>query len=126
MGNRISRLLPLPSSLGRKAIDTVAKSLQQIEQTLGHEGCYLLGQYSQADVMLAAHFHRLEDVCLGAVLNDEQLLPKTARYWARLQERPAYKAAVLDFHDPVMRSALNVVFKDRPTPLLERLGHALA
>jgi glutathione S-transferase len=124
-GNRISRLLPLPQGLSLKAVDTVARNLRQIERDLGAGGEYLLGDYSQADIMLAAHLHRLEDVGLGEVLQDESILPKTAHYWARLQARPAYKMAILDRHDPVMRAALKAVFKDEASPLLERLRSAL-
>jgi len=125
-GARMARLMPPPKSFTEKSITAVGRALAAIETTLTHGGDYLIGDYSQADIMVAAHFHRLEDVALGSILTDEAL-PNIAHYWQRLQDRPAYQKAVIEWHDPQWRAALDSVFSQPPTAqLVEIRNIALA
>lgn len=119
-GIRIARLMPLPKSLSEKSVKIIGEALKDIEKLLGHGEDYLLGDYSQADILMTAHFHRLEDVALGDLLVDDKL-PNIAAYWQRLQSRPSYKKAVTDWHDPIWRQALEDVFKGQPSPELEKI-----
>ncbi len=58
-------------------MSAVAKALIRIERALNEtSGNFLLGEYTQADVMMTAHFHRLEDVGLTEAL-DWDVFPQT-------------------------------------------------
>jgi len=103
------------------AIDTLAAAFARIEKALGHSGAYLLGAFTQVDVMMMAHFHRLEDVSLGGLLADEHRLPHTANYWQTLQSRPSYAAAVTDWHEDHWRRGIAEAFGGQVSPCLERL-----
>jgi|TARA_R110000823_G_C15952088_1_gene501995 glutathione S-transferase len=96
------------------------QALKNIEAMLQPGQEYLFSEYSQADIMMAAHFHRLEDVALGTILEEEKL-PNIAAYWARLKSRPAYQKAITEWHDPIWREALDAVFKGQPSPDLEKI-----
>ena len=115
-GFRLLRLFPIPDKVIARAARTTARALVHIEKTLAESDDWLLGPFTQADVMLMAHFHRLEDVALGGLLTGDTL-PHTAAYWQRLQQRPSYQAAVLDFHDEAWRQAISAVFGDRDSPV---------
>ena len=69
----MARSLPLPPSLSRKSLQNVGEELKNIEAMLQSGQEYLFGEFSQADIMMAAHFHRLEEVALGAILEEEKL-----------------------------------------------------
>lgn len=119
-GARLVTLMPVPKTLSHKSIKTVGRALKNIEALLAHGEDYLLGSYSQVDIMMTAHFHRLEDVELGTLLQSDAL-PNTAKYWQRLQSRPTYKKAIIDWHEAVWRSALNTVFKGQTSPVLDKV-----
>ncbi len=95
----------------------LAKTLVNIERTLPttDDEAWLLGPFTMVDVMLMAHFHRIEDVALGDLL-DHPLLPKTAAYGQRLQKRPSYSKAVVAWHEPHGRSAVERVCAGTPSP----------
>lgn len=122
---RLLRIVGLPKGLSAKAIQTIAISLLSIERKLGSGGPFLLGDFSQIDIMLMAHFHRLEDVHLGAVLADASLLPHVSAYWAALKARPSYQTAVLDWHEANWRQSIREVWGDAPSPSLPALQAAL-
>ncbi|RKZ08694.1 hypothetical protein DRQ32_08890 [bacterium] len=124
----LARVIPIPNKLLLPAFVTIARALANIEGALSDREDWLLGPFTMVDVMLMAHFHRLEDVALGSVL-DHELLPKTAAYWRRLQARPTYQKAILDWHEPHWRSGIDTVFQGQPAPnvgfLEEQLRQAL-
>ncbi|MDX1696129.1 MAG: glutathione S-transferase N-terminal domain-containing protein [Ketobacteraceae bacterium] len=119
-GARMVTLLPVPKPLSSKSLRTVGNTLRNIEALLSHGDDYLLGDYSQVDIMMTAHFHRLEDVALGSLLTDDQL-PNIAAYWERLQARPSYRKAITDWQEPTWRQALEAVFGEAPSPALNQL-----
>ncbi|MCK5875288.1 MAG: glutathione S-transferase family protein [Alcanivoracaceae bacterium] len=119
-GARLVTLMPVPSLLAAKCERTTGLALRNIESLLASGGDYLLGEYSQADIMMTAHFHRLEDVALGALLADGQL-PNIAAYWRRVQARSSYSKAIVDWHEPNWRKALQAVFKGEASPSLDRI-----
>ena len=117
------RVVPIPRRALLPALATIAKALASIEAALSDDD-WLLGPFTMVDVMMMAHFHRLEDVALGNVL-DHELLPRTAAYWRRLQARPAYRKAILDWQEPHWRGGIETVFQGRPSPHLEFLEERL-
>lgn len=119
-GARLVTLMPVPSLLSERCERTVGLALRNVESLLANGSDYLIGEYSQVDVMMTAHFHRLEDVALGALLADERL-PNIAAYWCRLQARPSYKRAIVDWHESSWRNALHAVFKGEPSASLGRI-----
>ncbi len=120
----IMRFFKLPRRLIEKAVANLAKGLVQIEKNLSHGGDYMLGEFTQIDVMLMVHFHRLEDVHLIKVL-EHPSLKKTAAYWNRLQARASYESAITKWHHENWREAVDVVFNGKPSPWLEELSTAL-
>jgi glutathione S-transferase len=121
------RALPfIPKVVFRDSVTTVARALVSIEQTLAESGGpWLLGEYTQADVMMMAHFHRLEDVSLGAILQWDRL-PHVKEYWRRLQARPSYQMAVTDWHEENWRWAIREVFGSEDSPRLTPLKRRVA
>ena len=119
-GARLVTLMPVPGPLSHKSVNTVGRALKNIESALNHDGDYLLGEFCQADIMMMAHFHRLEDVALGRILEDDKL-PHIAGYWQRLRQRPSYKVAVTDWHEKNWRQALEAVFKGKTSPALDKI-----
>ena len=119
---RLMRILGgLPKGLVKGAAEKVAQSLRSIEDTLQDGREWILKDFSQVDVMLMCHFHRLEDVGLGDLF-DAPSLPKTKAYWDRLQARPSYQAGVLDWHDEeYFRVAIKNVLKGKPSPYLPKI-----
>lgn len=103
------------------AIDTLAAAFARIEKTLSGTGAHLLGPFTQVDVMMMAHFHRLEDVGLGGLLTDERRLPNTANYWRKLQSRPSYATAVTGWHEDHWRRGIAEAFAGQDSPFLEQL-----
>ncbi len=109
LGFRILRFMPVPKGMTDKSIKTIAQALVNIEAELSGGNEYVLGPFTQVDVMMMAHFHRIEDVALGEILVDGTL-PNITAYWERLQARPSYETAVLAYHDSNWREALQAVF----------------
>ena len=116
------RLTPIiPVATLKKSVITVARALTDIESALVEsDGPYLLGAFNQADVMMMAHFHRLEDVALGALLDWDEL-PHIRSYWQALQARPSYIRAVKDWEEENWRWAINQVFGSAGNAMLGRL-----
>ena len=83
-------------------------------------GEYLLGDFTQADIMMMAHFHRLEDVALGVILQWDKL-PQIRAYWQRLQARPSYQLGILDWHEDHWRWGIQQVFAGRDSDKLPKL-----
>jgi glutathione S-transferase len=115
----------LPDKLYTKFIRRLAVGLQSVEDALGDNKQYVFGEYSMIDTMMAAHFHRLEDVALGSILQSDDL-PNIKVYWARLQARPSYDAAVLSQHSWEWRAAMEDVYGDKPSPYLGLLKEEIA
>jgi hypothetical protein len=62
---------------------------------------------------MMACFHRLEDVSLDVLLRHDTV-PLLSAYWDRLQARPTYQVAVVDWHDEEnFRSAICEVYGDQ-------------
>lgn len=116
------RFLPvLPKGLYRDALATVAKALVSIERTLDEtDGPFLLGKFTQVDIMMMAHFHRLEDVALADVL-DWNTLPQIRDYWTRLQARPSYRIAVTDLQEENWRWGIEKAFGGKSSEKLPEL-----
>ena len=122
---RLLRIRGLPRGLSVRAIKTIAEGLLCIEAQLAKSGPFLFGDFSQIDVMMMAHFHRMEDVALGNIFASKHL-PNLSAYWQRLKQRPSYKDAVLDWHEENWRAAVDHVWGGRPSPELPALEKALA
>lgn len=106
----IARLFRLPQSVVKSSISTLAKGLVRIDRQLEQsQGPWLFGKFSQIDVTFMAVFHRLEDVNLIAAL-DHSALIHISDYWERLQSRPSYKEAILDWHNDWARHGFETVY----------------
>ena len=78
----------------------------------------MLGDFSISDITMMACFHRMQDVHLDDLLRDDAV-PQIGAYWERLQARPSYQSAVVDWHDEKNgRSVLREVFGDAKSPIL--------
>lgn len=72
----------------------------QLEKT---GGAWILGEeYSLADVSWLVIFERLRQANSEQVFLGEDRRPRCAAYWRRLQERPAYAAAILGHSHPLI------------------------
>jgi glutathione S-transferase len=111
----------VPGGLYKTCIKRVALGLATIESALEGEKDYLFGDYSGADVMMTAHFHRLEDVALGEILRSNEL-PNISAYWQRLKQRPSYQTAIMDWHKSDWRNAMKVVYGGEPNPYADFLS----
>ncbi len=114
----------LPKPLYEKFIRRLAQGLADNEKRMSDGRAYMFGNYSLLDVMMTAHFHRLEDVHLGTIFTSEHL-PHLTAYWQRLQARPSYKPAILDFHSWEWRAAMDDIYKGQPSPFLPLLADEL-
>ncbi len=110
----------LPGSFYKKFIRRLASGLVAMEQSLQHGKEYFLGDYSAIDAMLAAHFHRLEDIALGELLSSGEF-PNIKAYWQRLQQRPSYEKAILSEHEEEWRTAIQEVYGDKSNPYIGML-----
>ena len=93
------------------AMQVVARSRRQmgahldaLEKQLGKTGgpWILGGTFSLADVSWLVVFERLRQVDALHVFTGEGLRPLCAAYWARLQERPSYRVAILEHSHPTI------------------------
>lgn len=109
-----------PAHIHKTVIKGVAQGLVAVERLLDHQQDYLLGDYSMVDAMLTVHLHRLEDVRLDSVLESCELINLKA-WLQRIQQRPSYQQAMLDYHSPDFRLAIEEVYGDEPNPHLELL-----
>lgn len=110
-----------------RVLSLLTDGLLRVEKQLERSGGpWLLGDYSITDITMMACFHRFEDVRLDAILA-EPALRKTSDYWQRLQQRPSYREAVLDWHEEEnWRSAIREVFGTGESKLLQPLRRKLA
>jgi hypothetical protein len=110
-----------------RVLNLLTEGLIRVERQLGRSGGpWLLGDYSITDITMMVCFHRFEDVRLDAILF-ETSLRRTADYWLRLQQRPSYREAVLDWHEEEnWRSATREVFGEGQSPQLELLRQKIA
>ena len=101
------------------ALKSVCRGLREMNDLLDRfGGPYLLGDFTLPDITMMACFHRLEDVRMIDLL-DHEAVPLVSSYWQRLQERPSYKDAIINWHDEEnWRSALIEIFGDKKSPLL--------
>jgi len=89
------------------AYATLDHLLDGIERTLAGGGPWLLGKdYSLADVAMAPFINRIEVLPRPEMVGAAKR-PRIAAWWARIQERPAYKEAFSfknpDSSDPIKR-----------------------
>lgn len=115
----------LPDKLYRKFIRRLATGLLSTETALDHGKDYLFGDYTMIDTMMTAHFHRLEDVALGDILQSDDF-PNIKAYWERLQARPSYEPALLAQHSWEWREAMEDVYGGKPSPYLPYLKEMIA
>ncbi|MCE7998533.1 MAG: glutathione S-transferase family protein [Rhodobiaceae bacterium] len=114
----------LPDKLYKKFIRRLAIGLLSTEKALDHGKDYMFGDYSMIDTMMTAHFHRLEDVALGDILQSDEL-PNIKAYWMRLQARPSYEPAMLAQHSWEWREAMEEVYGGKPSPYFPYLKETL-
>ncbi|MEM8937262.1 MAG: hypothetical protein AAGC77_12720 [Pseudomonadota bacterium] len=109
----------IPAAAVEAALDLIVDGLVGVEKQLEESGGpYVLGAFSIVDITMMACFHRLEDVQLQGVF-DHPALKHVREYWRRLQARPSYTSAVIDWHDHAnWRTAIVEVFGDAPSPHL--------
>jgi len=109
----------LPEEDVNHALTTLCKGLITLSRNLDESGGpWVLGDFSTVDITVIASFHRLEDVHLDALLDDEKI-SGLGDYWRRLKDRPSYKEAVLDWHDEEnFRTAIVEIYGDEPSPLM--------
>ena len=73
------------------AIEQLDGSLARMETALADSAWLIDGQYSIADICLAPLLQRLEDLGMAAMWQPQR--PRVADWFARIQARPAYRAA---------------------------------
>ena len=91
----------------RRALERFRHLVQEMEIALA-KAPYLAGQaYSLADADLTAYLQRLTDLGLTALWAER---PRLADWLARMQARPSFNAAILDWRTPseVERSRFNL------------------
>ena len=110
-----------------KVLNLLTDGMLRVERQLARSGGpWMLGDFSITDVTMMAVFHRFEDVRLDAIFA-EPSLRKTADYWQRLQQRPSYREAVINWHDEEnWRKTIREVFGERPSPLFAPFREKLA
>jgi glutathione S-transferase len=114
----------LPTSLYENFIRRLALGLAENERRLSDGREYMFGDYSLLDIMMTAHFHRLEDVHLDMIFNSGHL-PHLAAYWARLKARPSYAPAMTQMHSWEWRAAMKEVYGGAPSPFMPLLQREL-
>ncbi len=94
---KLGRITPAMKVLARSRAQMKAH-LDALEKQLRESrGPWILGEpFSLADVSWLVIFERLAQADCLHVFVDEALRPECAAYWARLSERPAYRAAILE------------------------------
>ncbi len=100
---RLGRLTPAMKVLARSRRQ-MSVHLDALEAKLaGSGGPWILGEtFSLADVSWVVIFERLAQAdCLDIFLGGD-LRPACEAYWARLQGRPSYRAAILDHAHPTI------------------------
>jgi glutathione S-transferase len=107
-----------PAEVFTEALTNVCQGLVDMNCLLDRfGGPWLLGDFSLPDITMMACFHRLEDVSLDVLLRHDTV-PLLSAYWDRLQARPTYQVAVVDWHDDEnFRSAIREVYGDQRSPL---------
>lgn len=115
----------LPPEVLEGALDSLCQGLATANGNLAEfGGPWLLGDFSLADITMMACFHRLQDVGLEAALQDPAV-PHLSGYWERLQSRPSYAEGVTKWHDPGWRSAIEEIWGNVPSPLLDDVRRRL-
>ena len=72
--------------------------LADMESALSGSAWLVAGEYSLADSDFTPYLRRLEDLGIWELARDSH--PKVARWFAQVQARPSYKAAILDWVTP--------------------------
>lgn len=95
-GNRAMQLRAVRGQLTREEINAayarIDVALDRMEKMLTQRGGpWLIGDYSLADIAVAPHMHRLER--LGEAKRWEQKRPAVAKWYERLNARPAIQKA---------------------------------
>lgn len=100
---RLGRLGPARKAIARSR-KQLAVHLDALEARLREGGGpWILGShFSLADVSWLVIFERLAQVDCLHVFVREGRRPECAAYWARLQGRPSYRAAILDHAHPIV------------------------
>jgi glutathione S-transferase len=100
---RFGRIPPAVAILARSRRQ-MAVHLEGLEQQLASGGGpWILGEiFSLADVSWLVIFERLQQVDMTDVFLKDDRRPACAAYWARLQERPSYRTAILDHSHPTV------------------------
>jgi len=113
------RLLGKPPGFKyREFVSGVAKGMIFIEKTLSHDGPFIAGEYSAADVLLAQGFHRLEITAFHKVLESDQF-PNIKQYWPRLQQRESFKAGILDYEEDEWSECKAALYGEGENPDIE-------
>ena len=109
-----------PKEVFTEALTNVCRGLSDINKLLEkYGGPWLLGEFTLPDITMMACFHRLSDINLGVLLSHEKV-PLVWDYWARLQERPSFQEAVLNWYDyKNWRPSIIEVYGNRISPLYD-------
>ena len=95
---------PMLSNVFSESRSHMHDHLDALEQRLAtSNGPWIVGQqYTLADVSWLVIFERLQQVAVIDSFVTVEDRPLCAAYWRRLQERPAYRTAILDHRHPVV------------------------
>lgn len=98
--------------------------LDALEQQLTNsDGPWIIGtQYTLADVSWLVIFERLLQAAVIDIFVNDDTRPACAAYWRRLQERPAYRTAILDHAHPIITYGTNRLYATKAAdPALREL-----
>lgn len=118
--------MQLPTQALSDAAHVLVSGLRSVSDLLvRYRGPWLLGQFSMLDVTMMACFHRLQDLRLNVLLDDDSF-PQLGAYWARLQGRSSYQDGILSWHDEAgWRDSVEEIFPDGVSPDLPLFERAM-
>lgn len=109
-----------PAEIFTEALTNICHGLLEINGLLNRlGGPWALGRFALIDVTMMACFHRLSDINLKVLLRHKKI-PLIGPYWDRLQSRPSFQEAVINWYDKKnWRPAILEVYGNKKSPLEE-------
>ena len=107
-----------PPEVFSEALKNICRGLIEINKLLeDYGGPWLLGNFTLPDITMMACFHRLADINLEVLLCNDKV-PLVGDYWVRLQSRPSFQEAIVNWYDyENWRPAIIEVYGDQISPL---------